>query len=87
MLSLFQLKVTRPDGSPATGSKVRVTISRGWYESKKFYNKTFVVTNGLITDSIDDATYNARSLIFEVVQNFTSSKMSYIKCRLDFLLF
>ena len=65
----LQLKVTRPDGSPATGSKVRVTISRGWYGDNKFYNKTFVVTNGLITDSINDGTYNARSLVMKVIQN------------------
>ncbi|XP_028406949.1 murinoglobulin-1-like isoform X3 [Dendronephthya gigantea] len=61
----YVLKVTRPDNSPATGANVRVTIARGWYSGALFYNKTFVVTNGLITDSINDATYNAKSLVFE----------------------
>ncbi|CAB3988758.1 C3 and PZP-like alpha-2-macroglobulin domain-containing 8 isoform X2, partial [Paramuricea clavata] len=61
----YVLKVTRPDGSPATGARVHVTVSRGWSAAATFYNKTFVVTNGLITDSIDDATYNARSLVFK----------------------
>ena len=45
---------------------MHVTVARGWYAAATFYNKTFVVTNGLITDSIDDATYNARRLIFKV---------------------
>ena len=66
-LSLFsQLKVTRPDGSLATGVRIRVTVSRGWRYGN-FYDKTFTVTNGLITDSIDDATYNAETLSFKVV--------------------
>ena len=69
--------MTRPDGSPATGSNVLVSISRGGYSDEKFYNKTFVVTNGLITDSLNDGTYNARSLVFKVTQNVTFSKKKH----------
>ncbi|XP_028407192.1 alpha-2-macroglobulin-like protein 1 isoform X2 [Dendronephthya gigantea] len=61
----YGLKVTHPDNSPATGVKVRVTIARGRNTGAQFYNKTFVVKNGLITDSINHETYNARNLVFE----------------------
>ena len=65
LFRLEQLKVTHPDGKPATGATIRVTIGRGYYDDK-FYNKTFLVTNGVITESINDATYNSRRLFFKV---------------------
>ncbi|XP_028407143.1 alpha-2-macroglobulin-like protein 1 isoform X2 [Dendronephthya gigantea] len=63
----YVLKVTHPDDSPATGAKVRVTISHGYHYNLDaiFYDKTFVVRNGLITDSIHDETYVAKSLHFQ----------------------
>ena len=64
----------RPDGSPATGTKIRVTVRRG-SRSGIFYDKTLVVRNGLITDSIDDATYNAQTLSFKVGIHFTTFSM------------
>lgn len=63
-LYVWQLKATHPDGSPATGAKIRVKITSGWNYDDIVYNKTFVVRNGLITDSMDDAnTYNAERLM------------------------
>lgn len=83
---LKQLKVTRPDSSPATGAKIRVTIARGWYSEDKFYNKTFVVTNGLITDSINDATYNAKSLVFKVGTNLILSfERTFFRAKLQWI--
>ena len=70
-----QLKVTRLDDKPAIGAKIRVTVARG-YNTNEFYSKIFVVTNGLITESIDDATYNSRLLVFKVVPRRCVSKQA-----------
>lgn len=58
-----QLLVTSPDGQPLSGEDVRITAKSG---AKTFYNKQFVVKNGVVDFEVKDTPLESNHISIDV---------------------
>jgi hypothetical protein len=63
------MKVTYLDGKPVTDGKVELQVSRSrfyYLESKKLFQKTYSVKNGMIPVVLEDLPHDTETLNFRV---------------------